>query len=298
MKYYISVDLGGTALKYAWMNEEAEILEHGEVPSPKSAEALKEDLMSLYRKYGNQAEALVMSAPGRIDSARSYFYTGGALTYLKDVSLAELLQGDMPLPLSLENDAKAAALAEMWKGSMKGIANGTVIVIGTGLGGSIIIDGKLYRGTRFTAGEYSFLSGNYQKPYRLETSTGMEGVGSLLRRYGKRVGEDPETLNGRIFFERAGQGQQEALDALHEYCSVLTNLILSLQAVLDTERVAVGGGISRQPLLIEVLKEEVHQAYKAAADIVPYAEPDITACTFGNDANLIGALYHFLYEMR
>ena len=297
MKYYLSIDIGGTALKYSLMDAAGNIAERGEIPSPQDRESFQKTITDLYEKYADRIEALVMSAPGRIDSAHAYFYTSGALQYLDHTSLKELLK-DVPVPIALENDAKAAALAEIWKGSMQGIRNGSLLVIGTGLGGAVIIDGKLYRGLDFTAGEYSFLSGDFHQPYSLNNLVGTEGVGSLLRRYAAKTEEDPEKLNGRIFFARAVQGEQAALDALHEYCSVLAGLILSLQAVLDVQRFAIGGGISRQPLLIDVLKEEVHQGYERGQGILPFTEPEITACTFGNDANMIGALYHYLFELN
>ena len=206
----------------------------------------------------------------------------------------------IPVDFAVENDAKAAAAAEIWKGSMQGVSNGTVIVLGTGIGGAVIIDGKVYRGSTFAAGEYSgipttLLSGKYD-PTKMWAR--VNGVGIMCDNYAKKLGVDPEGMNGRILFTDANEGKQEALDAIDEYCESLAAGIVSLQFVLDVERVAIGGGISKQPLLMESLHKKLHAYYDEAGAFMPATLPEVVTCEFGNDANMIGALYHYLFEIR
>ncbi|MBR2596105.1 MAG: ROK family protein, partial [Solobacterium sp.] len=80
------------------------------------------------------------------------------------------------------------------------------------------------------------------------------------------------------------------------WCRTLANGMLALQSVLDLDRFAIGGGISRQPALLKVLNEVTDELYGGLAEYYPQHRPEIIACSFGNDANLIGALYHYLYE--
>ncbi len=302
MPQYIVFDVGGTNLKYALMNENAEILAKGEFPTPmdKGKEGFLEAVKAVYDKYADKAEAIAMSAPGKIDSSRGYFYTSGALKYLNGVDLPAELKKFVPLPVSVENDGKSAALAELWKGSLQGVSNGVVIVLGTGIGGGIIIDGKLYRGHTFAAGEFSGLPVHLDEfPMNLGHMWATQnGVGYMAADYAERIGADPAKMNGRILFDAANKGDQNALGAIDHYCEGLAAGIVSLQFVLDTEKVAIGGGISKQPLLLETLQKKLHEYYDKYAGFMPATLPEVVSCTFGNDANLIGALYHYLYELK
>jgi predicted NBD/HSP70 family sugar kinase len=298
MSEYLTIDVGGTAVKYALMNEEAEIAEKGEVGTPHgSLEDFEKLVVELYQKYQDRVEGIAMSAPGRIDASRGYFYTSGALGYLDHTDFAGLLADKIKVPFKVENDAKSAALAELWKGSMRGVGNGAVVVLGTGIGGAIIINGKLYRGTTFAAGEFSPIATRLDLPFDPNnTWAAQNGVGSLVRKYAELSGQDASVLNGRILFEAANHDDQQAIAALQWYCQGLATGLLTIQTILDVEKVAIGGGISKQPLLLETLQNTIEKMAAPYLAYMPFSLPEICACTFGNDANLIGALYHFLNE--
>lgn len=300
MKKYAALDVGGTAVKYSLMDEDGTIEEKGEIPTPKNdRDGFIDIVVRVYEKYKDQVSAVVMSAPGRIDSSKGYFYTSGALGYLSGINLCDSLKDKIPVPFAVENDGKAAALAELWKGSMQGVKNGTVIVLGTGIGGAIIIDGHLYRGSTFAAGEYSCIAADFHKPYSMTDLWASHcGVGGLIRIYAGKTDQDPSALNGRILFSRANDGDADAVESVHEYCKSLAVGLLTLQTILDVEKMAIGGGISKQPLLMEALREEVNKMYEPAKDNLPFSLPEIVPCVFGNDANMIGALYHYLYELK
>ena len=303
MANYIAVDVGGTNVKYSLMNEEAEIQEKGEFPTPyeEGLDGLINGLKKVYEKYAdNDIKALVMSAPGKINSATGYFYTSGALKYIDNTNLKDVLKDVIPVPFAVENDAKAAALAEVWKGSLKGIDDAYVLVLGTGIGGAIVINGKLYRGHTFAAGEFSGIVGDLSA-FPMDFSKAWattNGVGNLVRLYADKINEDAKNLNGRILFEAANNGDEKALEAIDEYTRTLASGIMSLQFTLDVQRVAVGGGISKQPLLLKYLNENIETYYKEFNGSLPASIPEVVQCTYGNDANMIGALYHYLYELN
>lgn len=302
MALYLTVDVGGTNVKYALMNDQTEILEKGEYPTPMEGglEEFISSLKEVYDRYRDQADALVMSAPGKIDSQTGYFYTSGALRYIDGINLGDRLkEAGIDVPFAVENDAKSAALAEMWKGSMKGIANGIVLVLGTGIGGAIIIDGKLYRGHTFSAGEFSGMPVHLNVfPYDMDQMWALQnGVGYMVKDYALRTGRQADELNGRILFQDANEGNEDALASIDHFCEGLAAGIMSLQFALDVERVAVGGGISKQPLLMDSLRRKTEEYYASAVSM-PASVPEIVPCTFGNDANMIGALYHYLYELK
>lgn len=303
MTDYLTIDVGGTNLKYALMNENAEISTKGEYPTPmeEGLDGFLKALKAIYDNYGKTAQAMVMSAPGRIDAAKGYFYTSGALGYINGINLKDRLKDIVPLPFAVENDAKAAALAELWKGSMQGIQNGIVMTLGTGIGGAVIINGKLYRGSTFAAGEFSGIPSNMMKfPYDVQTLWAVpNSVRTLVATYAAKAKMDPAKCNGRILFEAANKGDAAALEVIDDFCKTLASGIMSLQFALDVQKVAIGGGISKQPLLLASLQKQIHAYYDEAYKMgMPACIPEITACTFGNDANMIGALYHYLYELK
>lgn len=94
-----------------------------------------------------------MSLPGRMDSNKGYLYSGGMLQYNRGKNIVEILEKRCPVPITIENDGKCAALAEAWIGNLKDCDDGIVVILGTGIGGGIIKDKKLHKGKHFMAGE-------------------------------------------------------------------------------------------------------------------------------------------------
>ncbi len=299
MRKFLAIDVGGTYIKYALMDEEANIQEQGQEPTPRTTlEDFVDVIGGLYDKYEGQIEAIVMAAPGRIDAGKGYFYTSGALKYIGECDMAGLLRERCPITFTVENDAKAAALAELWKGSMKGVKNGIVMTLGTGIGGALIINGALYRGTTFAAGEFSGISTMWEETYDSHKSwSNSQSTSGLVKRYADLKYVPYDSVNGHVFFERANAGEEEALEILDRYCTGLATGIYSLQLAFDAQKVAIGGGISKQPILIETLNRKMDEIFASdSCRHTPATRPEIVACEFGNDANLIGALYHYRFE--
>ena len=299
MAKYLTIDIGGTNIKYALMNGEAEILEQGTVPTPQiDFDAFMDAIGEICDRYAEQIEAVAMSAPGRIDADRGYFFTSGALRYIAPRDMTAVMKERCPVDFCMENDAKAAALAELWKGSMQGIDNGIVMTLGTGIGGAVIINGKLYRGTTFAAGEFSGISTAWNDPYNeKDVWCETESTRGLVSRYAEVRGLSEEEVTGRTFFAAVHEKEEEALQVLDEFCTGLATGLYSLQLALDVQKIAIGGGISKRPELIEGVNRKMTELF-AGQPHTPASQPEIVSCTFGNDANLIGALYHYLFEFK
>ena len=169
------------------------------------------------------------------------------------------------------------------------------------MGGGLIINGQLVRGRDFTAGEYSFMNTNAdawsdgKKSMACQCSTS-----ALLDAYRVRKQLPADVpMNGRIFFDAANAGEPEALEVLEAFCMAVDVQIYNLSVLLDLEKVAIGGGISGQPLLIETLdrvyEEKIlkgHPFSEEQARSLP--RPEIVPCAFHNEANQIGALVSYL----
>lgn len=301
MKNYLAFDFGGSFTKYALMDEHAVILEKGNVPTPKYEEHTLEDfflvLDGVMETYQERISGIAVSMPGMLDSQKGYCFTGGMLAYFNDTPVRKLMEHRYHLPVSIENDGKCAALAEHCMGSLKGYDNGAVVILGTGVGGGIILNGRLYRGNHFTAGEYSYIATDKNGKFDISSYWGFEnGCGALAERVAIYTGENASLLDGIKIFQRANTGEIAVLKALRDFTDLLAVQIYNLNIILDLDVIAIGGGISRQPLLFQYLLESVHSFIEQnpIRKIAPYIPiPHITNCTYYNDANLIGALCHY-----
>lgn len=301
MKNYLVFDAGGTFIKYALMNENAEILEKDKAATPYFENHTKEDfyqvLDSVVEKYKNQIEGIAISMPGMLDNRNGYCVTAGYLAYLVGSFVAVELTERYNLPVTVENDGKCAALAEYWRGSLKGYENGAVVVLGSGVAGGIILNGQLYRGNHFTAGEYSYICADSPEPDKMESYWGLTGGAQGLAAFvAKYTGENPKNYDGVKIFKLANEGNEAVLKGLKAFTDNLAVQIYNLNIFLDLDIIAIGGGISQQPLLLEYVQKSLDEMLEKIPlrSVSPYVpEPKITNCKFFNDANLIGALYHY-----
>lgn len=288
---YLAIDVGGTFTKYAVITDECKILEKGK--SPTVTEPLNDFIASLeaiYRKYEGQVDGIALSMPGLIDSETGFMYTGGSLTCIKNLNIVEVLEKNCKVHVTVENDAKCAALAEVWKGSLKDCNNAIVVVCGTAVGGAIIHDRKVVKGPHNMAGEFSYIMTDAEKEYHLDnTLAGNTGIKSLLKYVSNHTGIPAEELNGEKIFSMANCGDENAIAGIREFVRHIAVQINNYQFIYDPEKIAVGGGISVQPLFLQMIKEELKKINAAYPWDLPIADVDV--CKFFNDANLIGAVY-------
>ena len=142
---YLVLDVGGSAIKYALMNDELEFLEKGQVPTPKtSLEDFKKEIQSLYQKYQERVDGIAMSLPGLINKKTNKMQIPGALLYNQNVDILKELKSVTTNRLTIENDAKCAALCEVVYGSLKDSQVGAVCIIGTGIGGGVTIGDQVF----------------------------------------------------------------------------------------------------------------------------------------------------------
>jgi predicted NBD/HSP70 family sugar kinase len=295
---YLAIDLGGTDIKYALMTEAAEILEKSKVATPCAMTTTISDLIcvlsDIISKYQAEIKGIALSLPGILDSNTGHSYSSGAIYYVAGNNLPKLLQEKFNLPVTVENDGKAAALAELWKGSLTGVQNAAVVLLGTGVGGGLIINGQLYKGNNFAAGEMSFMLSN---PALGEYWGATGGSSHLLKLVSQKKDIPLGKLDGYKVFEMANNGDEQVLSALDEYTEGVVYQLYNLQSLLDLDVFAIGGGISQQPLLLDYMQKHIDEQCEnhPFREFMPFIPtPRLITCKFYNDSNLIGALYHHL----
>ena len=296
MKKYLVFDLGGTLIKHALMNEEGEILARGSVKTPDRSVS-REDLFAVLDEIAGSYEydGIAVSSPGILDSGSGIINTVAVFPCLNGCHFKEEAQERYHVPVSIENDGKCAALAEVFKGNLQDVQDGAVMVLGTAVGGAVILDGKLRRGKHQSAGEFSGMCINFEKPYEKESYEAMLGVKGLIRRVKETAGT--EYGSGTEVFDMIEAGDLDVYEGLVRYCQDLAMAIFSLNLALDLERVLIGGGISRRPVLIKEVKKAMERLDEIHPDLrqgVRLPKPEVDVCRYWNDSNLVGALYHHL----
>ncbi|MBQ0066300.1 MAG: ROK family protein [Firmicutes bacterium] len=289
----LALDIGGTFIKCAIMNDQAELLEQWKVPSDTSSmDALMGSLDSIIAPKIDEVVGVAISMPGKIDAKKGIAHTGGAFSFIKDWPVAAVLEEKYGKPVAVDNDGKCAANAEVWVGALKDVDNGLVYVIGTGIGGGVVINKKVHRGNHFCAGELSCCVSNVEN--KEFTPGNFMAVGyatpGLVKAYEAQTGE---AVDGVKFFEKVSAGDEIAKATLEKFAEVTAKYFYNLQIVLDVDRICIGGGISAAPALLDAIRAAYHEIYTLPYPL-PCEEAEIVRCAFGNDANLIGAVKHFL----
>lgn len=288
---YLSIDVGGTFTKFALMDEECSFYEKDKIPTRKeNLEEFVEMLSGLYQRYEGTVDGIAICAPGMIDSETGFMYNGGSIFCIKNINIVEILEKRCHVPVTIENDAKCAALAEVWKGALADCKNSMALIIGTAVGGAVIVNRKVLKGRNFMAGEFSYLFTDekcWQDRAQLLAENG--GVPALIRMVSAKKNIPEAELDGEKIFSLANQGDEETIACLKMFCRHLAIQISNYQFIVDPERIAIGGGISVQPVFLEMIKEEL----KCLNEVFPYSMPipEVVTCKFFNDSNLIGALY-------
>jgi len=320
------LDYGGTALKYGLLDLEANLTEQGEIPAPRfSVEEYVNTTGEIYDRYKDEIDGIAISMPGTFTDDGVLVSGGAYLGILKDYNIIDLLHARCPVPIALENDGKAAALAETWNGNLKDVQDGIAITLGTGIGGGIVKDRHIYRGRNAAAGELSYVvTGGAPGIYNISTYTcSTEGVVSraavmkgcerfnMYLAMGGPAGEaeiarlrslvtgpqypDME-MNGFTFFDLLEKGDPDIVMLYNEFLDTLVQMIVTLAHVCDPDRFVIGGGISKEARLIADLQERVSHIREKYVIAVPGF--DVQPCYYRSSANLYGAMFNWLQKFH
>ena len=299
-------DVGGTEIKYSVMDDTMNYYESGSVPTPgDSQEHFLETMAEIYRPHRDEVDGIALSLPGFIDAEHGVVKGGGAPSIIYNIGtpVGPRLAEKCGCKVWIENDGKAAAIAELQRGVLKGCSNAAVFIIGTGVGGGIIANGQLVRGVHFTAGEYSFVNTNAEAWDAPDQNMACQcSTSNLLKWYRARKAlPEDAPLDGRSFFAAANAREPEALEVLQRFCHAVAVQIYNLTVLLDVEKVAIGGGISKQPLLLESLRSAYDGLYASRAGQA-YMEGlprcQIVPCAFSSEANQVGVAAAYFEAMQ
>lgn len=281
----LAFDIGGTYIKYV-LFDGWQILEENKIRTPQaSLEDLLISLEKIVSKYDN-LEGVGIACPGTVNKDKKRVYHGGALRYMHDVDLEHRCEKIFGCPVVVENDGKAAAEGELHKGALKKVNNGLVILLGTGVGGGIVIDGKVHRGHNFFASEVSYLCNdstfdlkNYQNMFGYQASSV-----AMIHQIAKLKKID---VQGEKVFEFINNDDLEAVEIFDEFCEKIANQLVNINYILDVEKIVIGGGISEQEIVVKTIREKINN--KIPKMLIPALE--VTRCDLGSKANVYGCIW-------
>ena len=289
MKKYVSIDIGGTAIKYGVINSEGQIVEKEQMPTEAwrgGPEILNKviGIVETYKKIYT-VSGICISTAGMVDVEKGeIFYAAPLIPNYAGTKFKQVLEEKFQIPCEVENDINCAGLAESVSGVAKQSKVTLCLTVGTGIGGCIIIQGKIFRGYSNSACEVGYMNMGDSDFQTL-------GAASILtKKVAERKKEPQERWNGYRIFEHAKKGDAVCCQAIDEMVDILGKGIANICYVLNPEIIVLGGGIMAQQ---EFLKEKIEQSVKR------YLVPSIaenTKIAFAkhkNDAGMLGAFYHF-----
>ncbi|MDN6195508.1 MAG: ROK family protein [Atopostipes suicloacalis] len=283
----LAFDIGGSAVKYGVWDEEA-LHEQASFPTPKTWEEMKEQLLAVKEKMAMnfQLEGVAFSAPGAVNQLERKIDGLSAVPYLHHFPIYDDLEDLFGLAIAIENDANSAALAEVWNGAAKDNENVLFVVIGTGVGGSVIVNREVQHGAHLFGGEFGLMLLDGKQTFS-ELATPVQ----MSWKYADRKGISREAIDGKRVFELAEEGDKIAIEEVDHFFYYLAIGLYNLTYSFDPEKIIIGGGVSNKDGLIDRINKEFEALFERVNHDT--FRPVVEVCEYKNDANLVGAVYNF-----
>jgi len=292
----VGIDLGATRIKMALVDRKGRVSHRREVDTPFNAkksqiiDSLVGNIVYILKTSSTNKKDVAgvgIGVPGPVDSKRGFVRYFPNIKGWNNVPLKAILQRRLGLKVVLDNDVNAMTLAEYAFGAGRGAVNLICITLGTGVGGGIIIDGKLYRGSTMCAGEIGHVPINEKGP-----RCNCRGMACLERYVGNRyvLGRARRILGKGITLERidelAKEGNKKALGIWKDVGNKLGVALTGAVNLLNPDMIIVGGGVSKAG---ELILTPMRKTLKARAMKDQAAHVKIVRATLGGNAGIIGA---------
>ena len=300
MMYYICIDIGGTSIKYGVLSDEGEIFIDGTVSTKvtekenfilSDVKKLVRNILDEYRNY--EIKGICVSTAGVVNPEKGEIaYAGPTIPKYTGTKIKEELEKEFSISCEVENDVNCAGLGEYWKGAGKGSKSMVCLTIGTGVGGSVILDGKLLNGIGYTAGEIGYMDVNGSYIQNIASSKYL--VEKVQKEKEEKEGIT-DAITGVDIFELAKKGDEICIAGINEIISNLAVGVRNIIYLLNPEVIVIGGGITAQK---EYLEEKIRNEVNDGMISDMFRKTRIELAQQGNQAGLLGALYNFLNKNK
>ncbi len=304
-QYVFGVDIGGTTVKLGLFNKDAELLDKWEIPTVKvngGEQILPDVAKSILKKMEEKGIAksdiigIGVGAPGAVDEEGTM--VGGAVNLGWGVlNIPQILREYLDVPVKAANDANVAALGEMWQGGGKGHRNMVAVTLGTGVGGGIIVEGKILTGATGAGGEIGHIHMDdnetelcgCKKKGCLEQYASATGIVRLAKR---RLAEDDKPsclregeISAKTVFDGVKAGDEVAIEIAERFGNYLGKGLAMVACTVNPEVFVIGGGVSKAG---EILLSFIKPSFEKYV-FSPCKKVEFALAKLGNDAGIYGA---------
>lgn len=299
MRNIIALDVGGTAIKFGIIDEKGKLVFEGQTPTmPESAESVLNNLAKAVKTCFTEAKAknieiaaIGIGTPGIVDPTFR-IVLGGAdnIEGWSNIRLSDELEGEFHIPVFVNNDANMMGLGEQWQGAARDSSDVVFLTIGTGVGGAVIIDGKLYGGYANRGTELGhiplIMDGKACSCGSIGCFEAYASTSALVEEYCQLTGSEPSETNGIVIVEEFLKGNKQAVTAMNHHFQYIGRGVAGLVNIFSPQKVIIGGGISEAGAFY--IKNITREFKK-------YVMPDcavnteICSAKLGNKAGLFGA---------
>ncbi|NLM09897.1 MAG: ROK family glucokinase [Clostridiaceae bacterium] len=310
--YYIGIDLGGTNIAAGIVSDSLQLIAKKSIPTGKDRDYTEiiEDMAQLSHELIKEAglttediEYIGIGSPGVCDRENGILLYANNINF-NDVPMAKEMQKHISLPVFIENDANCAALGESLAGAAKDVSDSVTITLGTGIGGGIVINKRIFSGFNGMAGEI----GHTLLVFDGELCTcGKRGcweayasATALIRQTRAAAEENPNSainrlvdgnlnlINAKTAFDAMRLGDHTGIKVVDQYIIYLAEGIANIIVFLQPEKIVIGGGISKEgETLLKPLRKAVKERLYYKKEDVPQAK--LVTAEIGNDAGIVGA---------
>ena len=303
-RFVFGIDIGGTAIKCGLFAADGTLKEKWEIPTNRAEEGkyvpeeIAATILAKCKERGIAKEQVIGVGLGVPGPVREDGYVSHCPNLKwKEMQVNRVMEELTGLPAVAANDANVAALGEMWQGGGKGVKNLVLVTLGTGVGGGVIVEGKIVAGAFGAGGELGHMimrpeeteqcgCGGYGHLEQYASATGIvrmakkhlaeENILSVLR--------DKENLTAKDIFDAAKEQDALAMKLVEELGEVLARALSHVAAVVDPEAFVIGGGVSKAG---SILTETIERYYNKGI-MKALAGKEFRLATLGNDAGIFG----------
>ena len=288
MKFYVSIDIGGTSIKHGILDENIKFITSGEIATEaqKGGKNILEKVINIVSEYKKEytLSGICISTAGMVDCEKGeIIHASDLIPNYTGTQIKKTLEDIFSIPCEVENDVNCAGLAEYFSGSAKGSSISLCLTIGTGIGGSIIINDRVFHGFSGSACEVgNMFKGKFED---------LGATSILVKKVAKLKNCSENDIDGKLIFEMAKNNDEDCIKAIDEMVDILGMGIANICYVINPEVVVLGGGIMAQ-------KDYLYDKIRLSLD--KYLIPTISSKTkleFAknqNKAGMLGAYYNFI----
>ncbi len=291
--YILTFDIGGTSIKYGVLDRNGDIYEKGKFTTPQNdideliAEIVRL-LVGFEKKY--EIEGIAISCPGAVDDKTGFIGGASAVPCIHGFDFKAKIRENTGIEnVRIENDGNCAGLAEVWKGAAKENNDVLFLIFGSGVGGAIIKDKKIHKGSHLQGGEFGYMIVSPD----CDVLSDLASPVNMAKRVAKRKGL--ELLSGEEVFKLSEEGDIIAIEEIERFYYNIAIGIYNIQYIFDPEVIVIGGGISSRIDILENIEKGMDKVLaKVKIKEMAKIRPIIRKCKFRNDSNLIGAVYNYI----